>query len=83
MTLSDANDYINEIKQNYLPEPSKFYQTASEAQKFEPLIDLIEIDNACKDDPDLWLNAGDHVCIDRGKYHHDAIYIGNREVKTV
>ena len=78
--LTNANDFIKEIQQDYLKNTFKFYQQNVSKKKFELLVDLIEIDDKCKLTPDKYLQSGDHICISYDNYQYDAIYVGNKKV---
>jgi len=77
ITRQGADNYIVDIERNYLVNSTKFYENEC---SFKRLTDVIPLAHRCKFDPEKCLNPGDHICINRGFYHHDAIYIGNRKV---
>jgi hypothetical protein len=76
-----AKEYIDKIKQIYLVNPSRFYENVPTlTTKFECLIEIIDIDDKCKLQPDNFLSPGDYIRITRPDYHQYGIYIGNKKV---
>lgn len=77
-SLKQANDHIIKMEHDFPNSPSKFYEP--NVWRYSALIKFIPTGRECQSNPEQFLRRGDHICINRLFYRHDAIYIGNEKV---